>query len=98
MSHTTQLVSIAQAEDTSDLLNHIAWTDVIKPRLRKLSEGYSKMLVNHLLGSTLPPNLTKEQVAGRIYGINEIISTFELVLVQGEKALDAIQLEGISLS
>ena len=98
MSNESKLISVAQAEDTYDLLNHIAWTDVIKPRLHKLTETYSKLLVAHLLGQPLPGTLTKEQLAGRIYGIQEIISTFELVLTQGKRALDELEVAGLSLT
>jgi len=97
MSQESKLVSIAMAEDTQDLLNHISWTDVIKPRLLLLSEGYSKQLVNHLLGQPLPLNLSKEQLAGKIYGIQQIIYTFEQVLTQGKKALEDLSSLGISL-
>ena len=98
MSLETKLISVAQAEDTQDLLNHLAWTDAIKPRLLYKQQQYEKMLVGHILGQPLPANLTKEQVAGMIYGIMEIIHTFELVLTQGAKALEDIQTSsGISL-
>jgi hypothetical protein len=97
VSYESKLVAVAQAEDTWDLSQHIAWTDVIKPRLQKKAENYSKMLVAHLLGQPLPGDLTKEQLAGRIYGIQEIISTFELVLVQGKHALEDIESSGVSL-
>lgn len=89
--------SAARAEDAWDLLNHIAWTDTVKPRLLETREQLSKALVNHLLGSPLPGELTKEQVAGQIYGINFIISTFEGVLTRGKKALDVLNSQGFSL-
>ena len=97
MSYETQLASVAMAEDVYDLQQHIGWTDVIKPRLQLRMEAYSKMLVGHLLGGKLPENLTKEQLAGKIYGIQEIISTFEAVLTHGKKALEDIQSSGVSL-
>jgi hypothetical protein len=97
MTKQANLVKIAQAEDTYDLLNHIAWTDVIRPQLQKQSDDFGKMLVAHLLGSPLPGTLTKEQLAGRIYGINEIISLMEKILTQGKKALETLNAEGLNL-
>jgi hypothetical protein len=97
MSTESQLIKIAQAEDTYDLLNHIAWTDVLKPRLLQKKETFSKILVDHLLGQPLPVGLTQEQIAGKIYGINEIISTIEATLREGEKALENMKTLGISL-
>jgi len=97
MSYESKLLAVAQAEDTFNLSQHIAWTDVIRPRLEAKASVYSKMLVSHLLGGQLPGNLTKEQVAGKIYGIQEIISTFEQVLAQGKKALEDIESSGVSL-
>lgn len=96
-SEQQSLVKIAQAEDTYDLLNHIAWTDVVKPILLKDKENYSKMLVNHLLGAPLVEGLTKEMLAGRIYGIDNIIAVLEKILSQGEKALKELHTKGINI-
>ena len=92
------LVAAAKAEDTFDLLQHIAWTYVLKPKLFIVREQYSKALVSHLLGSPLPEGLTKEQLAGRIYGIDFIIATIESVLTRGEKAVAELNSHGISLT
>jgi hypothetical protein len=97
MTTSTQLVTIAQAEDTQNLLDHIAWTDVIEPKLIKHKEDLSKMLVNHLLGMPIPENLTKEQLAGQIFGINYIQSLIKGVLQSGERALKILNASGISL-
>jgi hypothetical protein len=97
MEDTLNLIKIAQAEDTFDLREHIAWTDVIKPRLMGRRDSYAKQLVNHLLGGSLPNNLTKEQLAGKIYGIDEILSLMESILRDGKRALDEIQSKGVNI-
>lgn len=89
------LVTYAQAEDTKDLLNHIAWTDVIQPRLARLKANYGKMLVAHLLGQPLPGSLTKEQLAGRIYGIDEMERLFSRILESGQAAFTELEAQGI---
>lgn len=87
----------ARAEDLQGLLDHIAWTDTLEPRLRALREDYSKVLVNHLLGTPLENGLTKEQLAGRIYGIDWITNLIRSVLTRGKKAVTELQYQGISL-
>lgn len=94
---TSNLLAAAQAEDTFDLLNHIAWTDVIKPKMTKIRDQYSIALVNHLLGSPLPEGLTKEQLAGKIYGIDYITTVIENILTRGKNALEDLNDRGISL-
>jgi hypothetical protein len=98
MSKEISLIRVAQAEDTYDLLHHIAWTDVVLPRLERRKAIYSKMIVDFHLGKPIPQELTVEQIAGKVYGIEEIISLFEQVLAQGEKALADINYAGIQLA
>jgi hypothetical protein len=98
MSTQTDLLKIAQAEDLTDLCNHIAWTDVTKPGLEKLIVSYSKMLVAHLLGNPLPDGLTKEQLAGKIYGLQEAISLLERILRDGAKALTDFEERGFHIT
>jgi hypothetical protein len=97
MSNVDNLTKVAQAEDTYDLQQHLAWTDVIKPKLVGLKDSYAKQLVAHLLGAPLHSNLTQEQLAGKIYGIDEIINLFERVLRDGKRALDEIQSKGVNI-
>lgn len=95
--YESNLISVAQAEDTFDLLNHIAWTDVIKPKLDAQVKQWSAMLVNEALGLPIPSGHTREQVAGMCYGINYISTVFERVLKDGEKALADLHKHGITL-
>jgi hypothetical protein len=94
----TSFIRVAQAEDTYNLLNHIAWTDVILPKLERKKAIYSKMIVDHHLGKPIPQDLTVEQIAGKVYGIEEIISLFAQILSQGEKALADINYAGIQIA
>ena len=59
MNYTQRLESVAKAEDTYDLLNHIAWTDVIKPALDEQLKQWSAMLVAEALGTPNPAGLTR---------------------------------------
>ena len=98
MSNSTKLVAVAQAEDTYDLLQHIAWDRVIKPALDAEVKKYSQLLVLEALGNQMPGGLTREQVAGRCYGIQFVSSLFERILQKGEVALRDLQADGLKLT
>lgn len=97
-SNEQKLVAVAKAEDTFDLLDHIAWTGVIKPALDLEFKKYTELLVLEALGNPLPGGLTREQVAGKCYGIQYISSLFEQILKRGEKALQDLQATGLHLT
>lgn len=89
---------VQDANEVFNLLEHVGWVEVIRPKLLKRKEQFATMLVNHLLGQKLPLDLTKEQVAGKIYGIDYIIEEMEFILKQGDKALRNLrEEEGLSL-
>lgn len=95
----------AKAEDLSDLLQHIAWTDTLKPALLRERDNYTKMLVNSTLGLpvTIPNSrgaaieVTREQLAGKIYGIDYIIELVEGILSKGSKAVTELRKAGVNL-
>lgn len=86
-----------QGEDTYDLLNHIAWTDVLKPKL----EQHRKYLTDKLVGATLnaqqPGTESKEQLAGKLYGITFIVTTIEKILKAGSDAKALLAEENLFL-
>lgn len=92
MTHQEQLIAAAKAEDTYDLLNHIAWTDVIRPKLETQVQQWSSILVAEALGGQLPPGKTREQIAGMAYGVQHIIRLFEQIIKEGERAVDALNI------
>lgn len=97
-TNQSRLVAVAQAEDTYDLMNHIAWTDVVRPDLESKIKSYSKLLVAEALGTPLPGDLTREKVAGMCYGLQYVMSLFESILTKGEKAVKDINAQGVALS
>lgn len=90
-------VSAAKAEDTESLLNHIAWTDVVRPELLRRREMWAKMLVTSTLGTSLPEGTTREMLAGRILGIDDVISLLEKILRDGARAVEMLRTEQYSL-
>lgn len=91
-------IAVAMAEDTYDLLSHIAWTDVIKPKLEEHEAKLGKLLVAEALGKPLPDGLTRERVAGMCYGVQYITTVLEKILRDGEAAVKNLNASGISLA
>jgi len=94
--HQTALKA-AQGIDTLDLLNHIAWTDVIKPKLAQARDLLTKRLVDLTLGVAKPGEETREQIAGKLFGINFIETLFHNILAEGGRANDALARENLFL-
>lgn len=98
-------LAAAKGEDLGDLLNHIAWTDTIRPALVREKEIYTKLLVEATLGRTPmvdtakgPQEISKEQLAGRIYGIDHITDLFEKILTKGLRAIEDLRAHGVNVS
>jgi len=95
--HERNLVTVAKAEDTYDLLNHIAWTDVVRPRLEQEVKNLSSILVAEALGTPISGGRTREQIAGICYGINYMIHLFEKIMESGERALAELNSLGVAI-
>lgn len=71
---------------------------MLKPALIKRQQDISKALMTLVLGGPAPNSLSKEQLAGLMYGIDEVIRVIEKVLKDGEKALREIEAQGVHLA
>lgn len=95
MSLSSNLESIARAEDVQNLLDHIAWTDTILPALLKHRAGFESQLVEAVLGHRpvmiTGQTLSPEQLAGRIDGLSYSIKLIEDILKRGTRALQEMQ-------
>lgn len=91
------LEAAAKRTDLSELLDHIAWTDILKPELQRRRDWYLSVLVSSTLkkGYRLPNGemLTPEMAAGVVYGIDMIEEIIKRVLSRGEAALTALKNE-----
>ena len=97
----TKAELIARAEDLQDMLDHIAWTDTVLPELRRRREAYAKILVQSVLGTPFIVGgrvITSEQLAGRIYGIDEITQFMSGVLGGGKRAAAMLANDGLGTS
>lgn len=96
----------ARAEDLGDLLQHIAWTDTLRPTLLRTRDAYSKLLVAATLGKPIEERsaggsvcqITVEQLAGRIYGLDFMLDLVERVLSKGISAVTELRGAGINLA
>jgi len=96
MSINTALQA-AQGLDTQDLLNHIAWTDVIKPKLEEAKAILTNQLVDATLNPQQPGTQTREQIAGRLWGIDHTIKTLEKILKAGAHAREVLAQDNLFL-
>jgi hypothetical protein len=97
-------VDAYKAEDLSNLLDNIAWTDVIRPALLRERDQLSRALVGSTLGlpvqaktATGTVEITREQLAAKVYGIDYIMNLFEKILTRGETAAKALKELGINV-
>jgi hypothetical protein len=94
----TNFESAARADDLNDMLEHIAWTDTVKPELLKLRDLYASFLSKSVLGTKITDGtniITSEQLAARVEGIDFITALFEKVLRRGKKALEELRSQGL---
>lgn len=87
----------AYGEDTMDLLNHLAWTDIVRPRLEEARITFTNQLVSATLKPQHADAETKEQIAGKLYGIAYVIQIFERILKEGENARVLLAKENLFL-
>jgi hypothetical protein len=102
---TPPFLDAYRAEDLDNLLDHIAWTDTVRPALLHERDFLTRALVNSTLGlpvqaktATGTVEITREQLAGKIYGIDYIMGLFEKLLTRGETANRQLRDLGINIS
>ena len=95
----------AKGEDLGSLLDHIGWTEVLRPALLRERDVYTKLLVGATLGAPVSINtssgavtLSSEQLAGKIYGIDYILDVVEKILTRGARAVAELRSHGVNLS
>jgi hypothetical protein len=98
-------IDAAKAEDLDSLLDHIAWADTVRPALLRTRDALTQQLVDSTLGLPVQTKtltgtieITREQLAGKIYGINYIMTLFEKLLSKGEVAAKQLKELGINIS
>ena len=101
MDNQARLQLVAQADTVADLAHHIGWTEVVLPKLQKMKELYTQVLVNAVL-SNKPPFLdgqetTREQLAGRVYGIDYIMRLMDEIIRKGTRALSDLEAQGVTI-
>lgn len=90
MNERDALNAAYKGKDTEDFLQHIAWTDVLLPEFARSK----KLLTDKLVGSILHPasavDETREQIAGKLYGIDFAVSLIERTVREGRRAQEAL--------
>lgn len=102
---TNLYIDAAKAEDLDNLLDNIAWTDTVRPALIRERDLLTDQLVSSTLGLPIqakttqgPVEITREQLAGKIFGINYIMALFEKLLLRGATASTQLKSLGINVA
>lgn len=90
------------ASDVGDFLSHIAWTDVLRPKFAAYKELLIQQLTSSVLGMPVTAKtfggnevvISKEQIAGRIAGIDWLVQTLERILKEGDRAASFLESNG----
>ena len=105
MKLETTYTDAYKADDLENLLDNIAWVDTLRPALIRERDSLTRQLVNSTLGLpvqaktlTGPVEVTREQLAGKIYGIDYIMTLVERILGRGEQATSELKRLGINIS
>lgn len=85
-NYTQTVLTAAQGQDTEDFLEHIGWTDVLRPKLLAAKEILTKQLVDLTLSKPDPANENREQIAGKLWGIDWVIKQIETHVSRGRSA------------
>lgn len=101
---SSPFIDALKAEDLDNLLEHIAWSDTVKPKLLAERDRFTRLLVSSTLGVPVQTEtaagavtITREQLAGKIFGIDYILTLFEKILTRGELAATELKKLGLSL-
>lgn len=86
MNHTNTATLAAKGLDTEDFLDHIAWTDVILPALMKDREALTRALVDLTLRPPTQASESREQLAGKIFGIDHVVARITKIVKDGHAA------------
>lgn len=88
----------AQGIDTEDFMHHIAWDEVILPKLLETREILTRQLVESVLNPGAQNGETREQLAGKIQGIDFVMKLFTNLVKDGREARGNLQSVNVSLA
>ena len=91
-----ELISrVHSADSLADLLEHLGWTDVLRPRMERYMRDIESLVVQAVLGGQIKDTssgalVTKEQLAGQASGIRWLIGVIERIIREGGAASEAL--------
>lgn len=98
MDNEKRLESVAAADATAGFLHEIAWDEIVKPALLKERNNLTTILVGAVLGKDPANGLTREQIAGMVYGVDRLIRAFDDIIKRGTTALEQLESQGFCLT
>ena len=97
MTYQDLAVTAAQGIDTEDFLRHIAWTDVLKPRFEQERQVLTDRLVQSVLKPNDPTAESREQIAGKLWGLDHAVKLIEGTVKKGRLASAELAKSNIAL-
>ena len=95
-SNTSIYNKVHEADELAELLEHLGWTEVLKPKLSEYRKQLEGLVVQAVLGTVVTQNscpVSKEQLAGRADALRWLELLIERVIREGTHAADRIQLD-----
>lgn len=96
MNLSETAVKAAKGSDTSEFLHHIAWTDVIEPKLLTAREALTRELVQATLNPG--PKACAPEIAGKINGIDWLRNELVRLISEGREASATLGRMNISIA
>lgn len=84
MTLSETAVKAAKGSDTSQFLDHIAWTDVIEPQMLAARDALSRELVQATLNPG--PKVSALEIAGKMNGIDWVRNLLVRIISEGREA------------
>jgi len=97
VSYQDLAVIAAQGIDTEDFLRHIAWEEILLPRFQEDRRVLTDRLVQSVLKPETVDSETREQIAGKLWGIDYAIRTINEVVKRGRSAKSELARSNISV-
>lgn len=97
MTYQDLAVTATQGIDTEDFLRHIAWEEILLPRFTEDRRVLTDRLVQSILKPESTEGESREQIAGKLWGIDYAIKTIESVIKKGKVAKAELAKSNISV-
>jgi hypothetical protein len=97
LNYQETVYTAAQGIDAEDFLEHIGWTDALRPKLEAAKATLTKQLVDVTLRPADPTAESREQIAGKLWGLDWVVQQIENHVRRGRDARASLAKANIHL-